>query len=134
MSLSGVHDLCLLEGTVDGDRFGNFVRHYLMPILQPFNGINPLSVVVMDNASIHHVDGVRDLIEDQAGARLVFLPPYSPDLYPLEEVFSQVKKVMKQNDSLFQVCSIPRILLSMAFGPVTQLDCHSYIAHSSYIH
>lgn len=90
------------------------------------------SVVIMDNASIHHVDGVRDIIENQAKARLVFLPPYSPDLNPLEEVFSQVKRVMKQNHSLFQVTSLPRVLLCLAFCSVTKEDCAKYIAHSGY--
>ena len=88
----------------------------------------------MDNASIHHVEGVRQLIEDQVGAQLLFLPPYSPDLNPLEEVFSQIKSIMKKkNDALFQVCSAPRALLSMAFGMVTEEDCKSYIIHSGYL-
>jgi hypothetical protein len=64
--------------------------------------------------------------KDQAGARLLFLPPYSPDLNPLEEVFNQIKSIMKKNDALFQVCSAPRALLSMAFGMVTGDDCKSY--------
>ena len=42
------------------------------------------SVVILDNASIHHIDSVVELIEDHAGARVMFLPPYSPDLNPLE--------------------------------------------------
>ena len=82
-----------------------FLRSHLLPILQPFNWVNPLSVVIMDNASSHHVEGARQLIEDQVGARLLLLPPYSPDLNPLEEVFSQIKSIMKKNDALFQVCS-----------------------------
>ena len=75
MSLEGtcIHDVSLLEGSVNGERFEDFIRSYLLPILQPFNGTNPHSVVIMDNASIHHVDGVIDLIENQAGARLLFL-------------------------------------------------------------
>ena len=133
MSQEGIHDVCLYEGTVNGDRFKEFVENNLIPILHPFNGINPLSVVIMDNASIHHVDGVQNLIENQAGARLIFLPPYSPDLNPLEEAFSQVKKIMKQNDTLFQVSSAPRVLLCLAFGAVTKEDCAGYIAHSGYV-
>lgn len=133
MSVEGIHDVCLLEGTVNGERFEDFVQNFLIPILQPFNGVNPLSVVIMDNASIHHVDSVTDLIQNQAGARLLFLPPYSPDLNPLEEVFSQVKAIMKQNDHLFQVTTIPRIILAIAFGMVTKEHCHSYISHSGYI-
>ncbi len=71
-----------MRGVTPRDR-----RLLVMPILQPFNWINnPHSVVIVDNASIHHVGGVVDLIENQAGAWLLFLPPYSPDLNPAEEV------------------------------------------------
>ena len=63
----------------------------------------------------------------------MFLPPYSPNLNPAEEVFSQVKRIMKQNDSLFQVSTAPRVLLSMTFGMVTQADCLEYITHSGYL-
>ncbi len=48
-------------------------------------------MVIVDNASIHHVQDVQDMIENQGNAKLIFLPPYSPDLNPSEEVFSQVK-------------------------------------------
>lgn len=111
----------------------NILSEALLPVLQPFDGINSHSVVIMDNASIHHVDGVIDLIENQVGAKVLFLPPYSPDLNPCEEVFSQIKGIMKQNDALFQTCSAPRVLLTMAFGMVTTDDCISYISHSGYI-
>ena len=133
MSLEGIHDVSLFEGSVNGEIFEDFVRNCLLPILRPFNGVNPLSVVTMDNASIHHVAGVIDLIENQAGARLLFLPPYSPDLNPLEEVFSQVKSIMKKNDALFQATTMPRVLLTMAFGMVTKDHCHSFVSSSGYI-
>ena len=132
MSLDGIRDVYLFEGAMNGEKFEQFVRACLVPILQPFNWVNPNSVLIMDNASIHHVDGVRDLIENQIGVRLFFLPPYSPDLNPVEEVFSQIKAIMKQNDALFQSCTAPRVLLTMAFGMVTQEDSTSYIAHSGY--
>jgi len=107
MSLDGIHDVHITEGTVNGEKFADFVRNSLLPCLNPFNGINARSVVVMDNASIHHVDEVTDLIEAQANARLCFLPPYSPDLMPVEGVFSQVKAIIKQNNNLYQVFSTP---------------------------
>ena len=132
MSTQGIHDICLIEGSVNGKVFESFLRSNLLPILQPFNWVNPLSVVIMDNASIHHIEGAKQLIEDQAGARLLFLPPYSPDLNPLEEVFSQIKSIMKKNDTLFRVCSAPRALLSMAFGMVNEENCKSYVIHSGY--
>ena len=73
ISTAGIHDVYLAEGNVNGWKFCKFVEECLLPMLNPFNGINPHSVVIMDNASIHHVDEVYDLIEGQAGARLVWL-------------------------------------------------------------
>lgn len=88
MSLEGIHDVCLFEGNVNDEVFENFVRNCPLPILKPFNWVNKHSVVILNNASIHHVNGVVNPIETQARARLLFLPPYSPDLNPLEEAFS----------------------------------------------
>lgn len=132
MSTEGIHDVYLAESSVNGEKFERFVKESLLPVLMPFNGVNPHSVVVMDNASIHHVHAVADLIENQAKAKLIFLPPYSPDLNPLEEVFSKVKYVMKQNDPLFQISTAPRVLLLEAFSTVTREDCEGYIHNSGY--
>ena len=132
ITTDGILDISLLETTVDGEVFESFVRNSVVPILQPFNWANPRSVVIMDNASIHHVDRVQSLI-DQVGAKILFLPPYSPDLNPCEEVFSQVKGILKQNDDLFQVCKSPRVFLCLAFRMVTREDCQSYISHSGYL-
>ena len=60
----------------------------------------------MDNASIHHVDEVTDLIEIQTNARLCFLPPYSPDLMPAEQVFSKVKTIIKEDTHLYQMSKV----------------------------
>ena len=54
LSLEGIHDLYLAEGSMNGDRFAQFVKDCLVPHL--FNGVNPKSIVIMDNASIHHVE------------------------------------------------------------------------------
>ena len=102
MSVDGLYNVHLAEGTVNGSKFEEFVKSLLIPILNPFNWNNKHSIVVMDNASIHHVENVYKLIEEQAGAKLIYLPPYSPDLNPVEEAFSQLRSVMYQNDLLFQ--------------------------------
>ena len=133
MSLGGIHDVFITEGNMNGERFANFVKDVLSPHLMPFNGLNPRSVVIMDNASIHHVHEVIDLIETQVRAKVLFLPPYSPDLNPVEGIFSQVKSTMKENDRLFQVFSAPRVLLSMAFEAVTTENCLGHIRNSGYI-
>lgn len=94
MSSTGIHDIYLAEGSVNGERFEYFVKTCLLPVLSPYNGVNHHSIVIMDNASIHHVAPVVRLIENSE-AKLVFLPPYSPDLNPLEPVFGKVKQLLK---------------------------------------
>jgi len=134
MSLQGIHDVQVIEGTVNGDKFTSFIENTVLPIINPFDGSSPVSVVIMDNCSIHHVDQVVDLIENTAHAKVIFLPPYSPDLMPLEEVFSKVKSIIKKNGSLFHVCSAPRAFLAIAFSFVTSEDCIGYVHHSGYVH
>ena len=133
LSLQGIHDVGLLEGSVNGEKLEDFFRNSLLPVLKPFNWVNERSVVIMDNASIHHLQSIVDLIEDQAGARLLFLPPYSPDLNPAEEVFSKVKGLLKRNNNIFETSSFPRVLLMLVFSMVTVKDCVSYIGHSGYV-
>ena len=133
LTVEGIHDVYLAEDSVNGEKFEHFLRECLLPILMPFNGINPRSVVVMDNATIHHIETVVDLIENQSHAKLILLPPYSPDLNPTEEVFSKVKYIMKENDQLFQVSSNPRILLLEAFAMITQENCPSFIRDCGYL-
>ena len=133
MSANGIHDVYLTEETVNGYQFSHFLTEFLIPLLLPFNGINPRSIVIMDNASIHHVDTNVQLIENTQ-AKLIFLPPYSPDLNPLEMVFSKVKAIMKENDTLFQASTAPRALLMLAFGMVTTDDCIAFSRHCGYLH
>ena len=76
MSLHGVEDIYIAEDTVNGDVFEDFTRTTLLPLLQPFNGTNHNSVVVMDNAAIHHVNRIVEMIHG-VGALVRFLPPYS---------------------------------------------------------
>ena len=115
----------LVEGLVNGDKFEEFVTEALIPILNPFDGTNPRLVVVMDNCSVHHMDinPVVHLTESVSQAKLIFLSPYSPDLMPLEEVFHQVKSIIKANDGIFQVSSAPKALLAMAFSMFPTQDC-----------
>lgn len=77
------------DGALDGDRFTTFVVEKLVPTLAKDE------VVVMDNASIHKVDGIREAIE-AVGAKLIYLPPYSPDLNPIELVWSLLKQHLKK--------------------------------------
>jgi transposase len=127
LSNDGVETLRVVRGTVDGDTFLEFVERDLLPVLQPFNGVNPnYSVVIMDNCSVHHVANVKSLISE-VGALLHYLPPYSPDLNPIEECFSKVKSCLKSteidNDDL-------ETAVLAAFTCVTPDDCEGWIRDS----
>lgn len=130
LSSRGIEDSYLVEGSVNSECFMKFVDNSLAPILLLFDGDNPTSIVVFDNASIHHVDQVVDKIT-ATGALVRFLPPYSPDLNPIELAFGKVKAFLKQNEKAYQSTSSPRALAS-AFTTVTQEDCLGYMQHSGY--
>jgi transposase len=88
MSLRGLKAVMTVESATDGDVFLAYLEHVLCPQLQPGD------VVVMDNLSAHKVAGVRALIE-AAGATLLYLPPYSPDLNPIEKAWSKLKQFLR---------------------------------------
>ena len=110
-----------------GDTFYDFVQEHLLPHLLPFDGVNPHSVVVMDNCSIHHIQEAVSMIEE-VGAIVQFLPPYSPDLNPIEEAFSKVKSELKKLISSMEVRDIEIITLA-AFASITKQDCQGWISH-----
>jgi len=86
LSTRGIEDIKITEGTVDGDFFVHPFEHTLLPILEPFNGSNARSIVVLDNASVHYVSRVAELIHG-VGALLRFLPAYSPDFSAIRRGF-----------------------------------------------
>ena len=94
MCIDGIIDVQITTGSVNGDTFCDFIKCYLQPQLLPFNGTNPRSVVILDNAAIYHAHPATELIEE-TGALAVFLPPYSPDYMPIEECFSKVKSYLQ---------------------------------------
>jgi transposase len=133
MSTEGMEDVYIVEGNVTGEVFVKFVRNCLLPILQPFNGTNSHSVVVMDNASVHHYEEVADIITG-VGSIVRFLPPYSPELNPIENAFSKVKAFLRANDSVYLSTHSPCTVVLMAFCTITKDDCINYVRHSGYMH
>ena len=79
---------CVFDGPINGECFQAYVNQLLIPTLKPGD------IVVMDNLGSHKSKAVRDAIK-AAKARLWFLPPYSPDLNPIEQTFSKVKHWMR---------------------------------------
>ena len=132
LSTRGMEDVYLVEGNVNGSIFFQFIHNCLLGIIQPFNSSNHRSVVVFDNAAIHHLSTVVDLIS-AAGALIRFLPPYSPDLNPIEEAFSKAKSFLRDNQAVYQSTTSPRVIVASAFASVSQQDCLNYIKHAGYI-
>ena len=91
------------SGTVGKEDFESWIEHYLVPILGRYDKNENRSVAVMDNASTHMGDRVRDLIED-AGAYLLYTAPYSPDLNPIEKMFHLYKKYLQRHEHRY-ICN-----------------------------
>jgi transposase len=89
LRLSGMTAPMLLDGPMNGPAFLAYAEQVLAPELRPGD------IVVMDNLPAHKISGVRDAIEN-AGARLLFLPPYSPDFNPIEMAFSKLKAMLRK--------------------------------------
>ena len=113
----------LLDGPMDGDAFRAYVTQVLAPELTPGD------IVVMDNLPAHKVTGVRHAIE-QAGATLLYLPPYSPDFNPIEMAFSKLKATLRQAaartvDDLWDA-------VAQSLDEFTPTECRNYFAAAGY--
>jgi transposase len=113
----------VIDGAVTGDLFTAYVRQQLAPALRPGD------VVVMDNLAAHKRPATRAAIE-AAGAEVRFLPPYSPDLNPIELAFAKLKRLLRSRGER-TVDGLWRFLGQAldAFGPE---ECRSYIRHCGY--
>lgn len=121
----------IVTGTTNGEKFYDFIRGSLVPNMQPFPA--PRSIIILDNCSIHHIQPVKDLLQS-VGILLIYLPPYSPDYNPCEEMFSFVKYYLKDHDEILQstTATINRTILQAAFNAVTKSLCINWIKHAGY--
>jgi transposase len=120
---SGLTAPLVIDGAVNGEIFLAYVQQQLAPTLRPGD------IVIMDNLSSHKRPGVREAIE-MAGATLMFLPPYSPDLNPIEQAFAKFKWPLKSAaertvEGLWRVCG-------QLVERFTEHECRNYIRHSGY--
>jgi transposase len=93
-TLDGILAYDVYQGSTDSSAYETFLRSFVLPKCNPFPAKN--SVLVMDNASFHHSERIREMCEE-AGVKLVYLPPYSPDFNPIEEFFSELKAYIKRH-------------------------------------
>jgi putative transposase len=112
-----------IEGPIDGESFRTYVEKVLLPTLRPGD------IVVMDNLGSHKGKVVRQLIRS-ASAKLFFLPKYSPDLNPIEQVFAKLKHLLRKAAArtVDAVCAAIGEVLQ-AFTPE---ECANYLANSGY--
>ena len=129
MCTDGILATEVFYGTLNGERFLDYLRGSLIPEMLPFDGISALSVLVLDNCSVHHVSSALELLS-QAGILAMFLPPYSPDLNPVEELFSAIKYYLKDHDDILQAMPNPIPLLKSAFNYISVEQCNGWISHS----
>lgn len=109
---------------MDGDAFRVYVLDFLAPTLRRGD------IVIMDNLPSHKVAGIRDAIE-AVGAALHYLPPYSPDLNPIEQAFSKIKAMLRKMAArsiaaLYK--AISRIIRS-----ISPSECSAYLNNSGYL-
>ena len=121
--LNGPQASWMFDGPMDGELFLAWVKQGLVPVLKRDD------VVILDNLPTHKVAGVQEAIES-AGARLEYLPPYSPDFNPIENMWSKIKQGMKSR--------VPRTAHQLfkavgeAFDSVTPEDCLGFFLHAGY--
>ena len=108
---------------MDGETFLAWTEQMLAPTLEPGD------LVVMDNLPAHKVAGVREAIE-AAGARLRCLPPYSPDLNPIEPAFAQIKALLRK--AAARTIAELDEAIAEALDAVTPQACANYFVHSGY--
>ena len=151
LSLDGILHLEVLDHSFSGKEFQDFVSGVL-DRMQPWP--LPNSVLIMDNASIHKVPGIREMVEERyvsiystqiiliflkSGMRLLYLPSYSPDLNPIEEAFSAIKAWLRSNHDYVlgetegPDCDPYSLIWEAVYAVVTSEKAYGWYKHSEYI-
>ena len=113
----------LFEGPMDGEMFLARVSQGFAPTLRPGDG------VILDNLATHKIQGVREVIE-ATGARLLYLPPYSPDFNPIEPMWSKIKQILRSHAPRTD----EQLLLAAktAFQSISAADCKGFFFSAQY--
>jgi len=114
---------CLFDGPINGESFLAYAEQVLAPTLAPGD------IVIMDNLGSHKSQAVRAAIRN-VGARLIFLPPYSPDLNPIEQVFSKLKTMLRKARVRTIDAMAESIRLSLPSFPPN--ECNNYLVNAGY--
>ncbi|KAK4699005.1 hypothetical protein P7C70_g7262, partial [Phenoliferia sp. Uapishka_3] len=130
LSLDGMEYCKVLEGNGNQDVFLEFLME-----LADAGIFYPGRIVIMDNASIHHGPQIRAIVEDYCQCHLVFLPPYSPDLNPIEEAFATVKQWIRRNEERYHEASDEerREMIRLACDAITPEQAEGWFRHAGYL-
>ncbi len=123
MSAEGMGPSLAVTGAVDAEVFEAYLERVLLPELRPGR------IVVMDNLSAHKTEKVGRLIEG-AGCELLYLPPYSPDLNPIEEAFSKIKNLLRKAEARTRETLLEA--MGQAISSVTDEDARGFFRHCGY--
>jgi transposase len=123
LRVEGIVAPCVLDGPMDGASFRAYVEQFLAPILRPGD------IVIIDNLASHKVAGIRQAIE-ATGAELRYLPPYSPDLNPIEQFFSKLKARLRK--AAARTLDTLMAAIAQALAAVTAQECSNYLANQGY--
>ena len=113
----------VIDGAMDGPSFLAYVEQVLAPTLSKGD------IVFMDNVRTHKVDGVRQAIEAK-GAKLRYLPPYSPDFNPIENAYSKLKTAMRKGGA--RTVDTLTKLVGRAIAAIAPSDCRGYFRNAGY--
>jgi transposase len=115
---------CVIDGPINGETFTAYVEQFLVPTLTPGD------IVIMDNLGSHKGPDVRTAIE-AVGASLLYLPPYSPDLNPIEQAFAKLKALLRKAAARTVTTLWDAVgKLLQRFSPT---ECANYFANAGYI-
>ncbi len=123
LSVHGLHAVMTVEGATDADVFRTYVKRVLGPTLAPGD------IVVLDNLRAHKALGVQQAIA-RRGARLRYLPPYSPDLSPIEPCWSKVKTVLRKAKARLREAL--DLAVTQALATITASDAQGWFRHCGY--
>ena len=123
MTAEGMGPCLAVEGSTNAVVFETYVEKMLAPTLQPGQ------IVVMDNLSAHKGERVRELVES-AGCELLYLPPYSPDVNPIEEAFSKAKGLLRKAEARSRAAPVEA--MGKALDAVPARDTRGWFEHCAY--
>ncbi|KAJ3536464.1 hypothetical protein NMY22_g6034 [Coprinellus aureogranulatus] len=131
LTLDGIVAKTAVEGSMTRELYLQFLENTVLPQCSPYPG--PRSVLVMDNARIHHGDEILELC-DRFGVRIEYLPPYSPDLNPIEEAFSKIKHFLRRHGRYYLEREDYGLLYDMfeVMEIITPDDARGYFGHAGY--